>query len=130
MSKLRTQPISRRAFTLVEALAIMTMVGIVLPSIMYGISLSTGAANLAKQRTAACALAANKLNEIVATSAWQTGESNGDFEDTPLTYHWATHVQEWTEPNLHQVTVEVSWTSRGRPRTVAVTTLAYDGGTP
>ncbi|MEI8197373.1 MAG: type II secretion system protein [Phycisphaerae bacterium] len=118
----------RRAFTLVEALAVITIVGIVLPAVMYGISISTGAAGLARQRDAASALAANKLTEIVGTNAWQTGDANGDVEDAPLKFHWVSHVQDWTESNLHQVTVEVSWTGRGRERTVAVSTLVYDGG--
>ena len=128
MMTLRNRAVFRRAFTLVEALAVVSIVGLILPGVMYGIAMSTGAAGLARQMDAAGALASNKLTEIVATNTWLTGDANGDVEATPLRFHWVSHVQDWTEPNLHQITVEVSWTARGRDRTVAVSTLVYDGG--
>jgi len=119
----------RRGFTLVEALCVLTIVAIILPGVMYGLSLSTGAAGMAKQRAAAGNIATNKLTEVVATSSWQMGDTNGEIEDAPIIYHWVAHVQDWDEPTTHQLTVQVTWQSRGRDRALAVSTLVWDGVT-
>jgi general secretion pathway protein I len=115
-------------FTLVEALAAVAIIGIVMPVALYGISLATQAAGLAQQRSEASEIAANKLNEIIVTNQWSTGGLAGDVEQGPRTYHWESTVQGWTVATLHEVGVTVTWNSHGRPRTLIVTTLMYDGG--
>jgi type II secretory pathway pseudopilin PulG len=117
----------QRSFTLVEALAVVVIVGIVIPVVMAGLSLASGAAGLARQRAGASELASNKLAELVYTSQWQSAQS-GDEGDPPRVYHWASRIEDWTEPTLHQLTVEVTWTTRGKTRSLAMSTLVYDGG--
>lgn len=118
------------AFTLVEVLTVIAVVAIVLPGVMYGLSLSSGIANSAKQRAAAGAIATNKLTELVATGAWQQGDTQGEVEDRPQTYHWKTHAQSWSVTGLEELTVEVSWEARGGQRSIALTTLVTDTETP
>src|SRR5579872_6530123 len=52
-----------RAFTLIEALALVALVAIVIPPVMYAISRSTSAASLAAQREAAGRVASEQMAE-------------------------------------------------------------------
>jgi type II secretory pathway pseudopilin PulG len=113
---------------MVEALAAVAIIGIVMPVALYGIGLATQAAGLAQQRAEATEIAGNKLNEIIVTNQWSSGGLAGDTEQGPRTYHWETTVQDWTVSTLHEVGVKVTWTSRGHPRELKVSTLMYDGG--
>jgi len=136
----------RPGFTLLEALALVALVSIVLPVVMYGIALSANAAGFVTQRDAAGRLAYNKLNEMILTGQYLSGDIAGDEPDPPLTYHWAFHAEAWTgqsnqeitasqtqqtlqtnQSNLQQLQMEVTWTSRNQPHSVVLTTLYYGG---
>ena len=115
-----------RAFTLVEALAVVALMGIVLPGVMYGIATSTSAAGVVKQRAAAAEIAANKLNEIILAQEWQSGALSGDAVQDQTTYHWAAAVNNWqNQTNIEQIDIEVTWKGQGRPRSVKMSTLIY-----
>jgi type II secretion system protein I len=122
------RPNPRPGFTLVEALAVMALMGAVLPVVMYAISNSTSAASLVRQRALAAELAANKLSEIVVGNQWQTGTLSGDVAQEGVTFHWAANVQDWTVANTSQIALQVTWTGRGRARSVTLTTVVYNGG--
>ena len=116
---------TRRAFTLPEVLATLLLVAIVLPSVMQGISLATAAAGTARQRSEATALAESKLNELTATSQWQSGGLSGDFGPQWPGYAWQAEVQSWVEPSARQLQVHVTWFARGRNQDVTLSTLVY-----
>jgi type II secretion system protein I len=118
----------RSGFTLVEALAVVALMGAVLPVVMYAVASSTSTAGLVKQRALASEVAANKLTEVVLTGTWQTGALTGDVVQDGQTFHWTANVQDWTVTNTHQITLQVSWTGQGRPRSVTLSTVVYDGG--
>lgn len=126
MTQVRTD--GRGGFTLVEVLASLTLVGLVLPVAVGGISLAMGLGRESRQRTEAAALAQSKLVEAVATGDWQGARDDGDFGDEWPDYSWEMLVDDWEEPGITEVAVTVSWTARGRERTVTMTTLAYGGG--
>lgn len=120
------QPVSkcpRKGFTLVEVLTVIAIVAIILPGVMYGLSQASGIANASKQRAKAVEIAHNKLTELVVTSNWQMGDSQGEINDDPTAYHWQSQTQDWTETGLEELTVEVSWQARGNTRKVSLTTL-------
>lgn len=121
---------ARRAFTLVEVLAAILMLGIVLPVAMYGISLATTTAGVARHRTQATTLAKAKLDEILMTTPLQTG--SGDFGDRWKEYTWSAELATWDTPavqglssTIQELKVSVSWTQRGQQRSVALSTLVY-----
>ena len=117
---------SHRAFTLVEALAVVALMGIVLPGVMYGIATSTSAAGVVKQRAAAAEVAANKLSEIILAQEWQSGALTGETVQDQTSYHWAAAVDNWQgQTNIEQLTIEVDWKGQGRPRSVKLSTLVY-----
>jgi len=117
----------QRAFTLVEVLATLALVAIILPVAMKGISLATATAGLAKQRMEAASLAETMLAELVTTGAWRNGDLSGDFSPDWPGYRWRAEIQGWEETTLRQMDVHVQWTTRGRERSVTLTTLIYTG---
>ena len=116
-----------RAFTLVEVLAALTLVAIILPVAMRGVSLATSAAGHARRQMEAVSLAEAKLAELVTTGAWQDADLSGDFGDDHPDYRWSADVTDWEGALLRQMDVQVSWMERGAERSVALTTLVYVG---
>jgi type II secretion system protein I len=114
------------AFTLVEVLAAITIMAIVLPVVMYGISLSTGLAGGAKMRAQATALAEAKLNEMIVEGTSTLGTTSGDFGDDGPGFTWQADLAQWEEPNMNQLTVTVTWIARGQQHSAAVSTLLYN----
>jgi len=116
---------SRAGFTLLEVLATMLLIGIILPAVMHGISLATIAAGDAKHKVEAASLAQTKLAELIADyqTLNQTGAGSGSFADYPG-YTWTSTI-EMRDTNLSQVSVRVSWQSRGQERYVDLASMVY-----
>lgn len=118
----------RRGMTLIEVLTTVAIMAVALPPIMYGISLATGVAGVARQRAEAANLAQQKLDELVQTiNEGQTPTLSGGFGDDYPQYQWQAEENNWEENNLSQLTVTVSWTARNRTLDVKLTTLVYNG---
>jgi type II secretory pathway pseudopilin PulG len=118
----------RRAFTIVEVLATLTLAAIILPVAVHGILLCLATASNARQQAQAASLAQSKLAELVATGELYDAEMSGDFGEDLPEYTWAAQVNEWEEDSrLVQVDVAVLWTRRGQQRHVALSTLVYMG---
>lgn len=115
------------AFTLVEVLATLMLVAIILPVAMKGISLAAMTAGAAKQRMEAAALAETRLGELLATGEWLNGDLSGDFGPDWPDHHWTADVRDWEGTTLRQVDVRVKWTTRGKERSITLTTLVYTG---
>ena len=118
-----------RGFTLVEVLATVTVLAIVMPVAMYGISLATQLAGLTRQRDVAVNLAQTKLYDLAVTGNWQNGPLSGNFTESP-DYSWQATTISWPEPNLPnanltQLTVRVTWMAFGQVRNVTLSTLLY-----
>lgn len=120
---------TRRGFTLVEALTVVMIAGIVLPVVAYGISMSAGAATLVKQRTLATEIAENRLTEIVMNMEWQSGGTSGEMNlggGTPV-FRWSSRLADWgDDTTVQELTVDVTWIFRNQERVVSVSTLVYD----
>jgi len=117
----------RRAFTIVELLATLTLVCIVLPVAVHGILLCLDVAAHARHQAQAAALAQSKIAELVATGQWYDAELDGDFGDDWPEYTWVAQIGEWEDSRLSQLDVYVLWTRRGRDRGVTLSTLIYTG---
>ena len=114
---------ARRAFTLVEVLATLVLLGIILPIAMRGVSMAMAAASNAKRTAEATVLAEAKLNELVADGKWASGALSGDFAPTQPEYQWACLTQT-RDYGLTEVAIRVTWTDRGQVREMIVATLA------
>ena len=120
----------RRAagFTLVEMLASLAVAAIVLPVAMQGVSLALRLSAQAKQEVEAGNLARAKMAELTASGTWQTTELTGDFGTDWPAYRWTGLLTEYDGTKLQQLDITVSWTARGRDRTVTLSTLVYTSG--
>jgi prepilin-type N-terminal cleavage/methylation domain-containing protein len=121
-----------RGFTLVEVLATMLLMGILLPTLLEGVSLARRAGGEARHKVEAATLAESKENELIAIGQAQTGALSGDFADQGpeyREYHWTAQSAQFDAnlPDLWQMTVRVSWTERAQERFVDVTTMVYTG---
>ena len=117
----------RRAFTLVELMATLVLLAVILPVAMKGISMAIRTAGDARERTEAASLAETKLAELLTSGAWLGGNLSGDFGEDGPQYGWNAETSEWEGAQLLLLTVRVEWTSRGRQRAVALSTLVYAG---
>lgn len=111
----------RRAFTLVEVLATLVLVGIVLPVAMRGVTLSMQTAARSRQTAEAGQLAASKLNELVVLQ--ETTGTSGDFPDT-AEYRWESTVTQ-RNTGLYEISVRVIWVAQGLEQWVTLSTLMY-----
>ena len=121
---------ARPAFTLIEVLATLLLLGIALPAIMHGIALATSAGSIAKQRSEAYGLCESKLNELLATGQYQYGNVSGDFSPDFPKYQWSAIIQDWSDPNVQQLDVHVKWTARGTQQDIVLSTLVYPNANP
>ena len=127
---LRIRPIRRGrhgAFTLIEVLVTLVLIAIVLPVALEGTSLSLSAAGAARRNAEAAALAETKLNELVATQQWTSAALTGDFGADWPDYHWSAQSIS-RDTSLMELSVQVTWDSRGSRRSLSVSTLVYTAG--
>jgi prepilin-type N-terminal cleavage/methylation domain-containing protein len=118
----------RGGFTLFEVLAAMTIAAIVLPLAMEGISLALTLGADARHRSEASTLARAKLDELVATGTWQSGQQAGDFGTDWPNYHWSAQMGIWNNTSLSQLDVEVTWMTRQKQHSITMSTLVNSSG--
>jgi prepilin-type N-terminal cleavage/methylation domain-containing protein len=114
----------RRGVTLMEVLATLLLVGIVLPAVMQGVTVSMQAASRARHQTEAAALAEAKLNELLASSESSVITGSGDFGADWPDYRWDTAATS-RDLGLYEITVTIRWTERGAEQTYQLTSLFF-----
>ena len=119
---------SRQGFTFIEILATLTLVAIVLPVVMRGISLATAAASESKKRSEAVILANNLLTEFVSSGDTDFSVLSGDFAPGGTEYRWTAEISAMDGENVKELTVRVLWTARNREQSVPLSALIYTGG--
>jgi type II secretory pathway pseudopilin PulG len=117
-------------FTFVEVLATMTLLAIVLPSIVAGVTASLSAAGLARQRAQAAGLAQSKLADLAAEGQWQFAQQGGDFAPQRPEFRWSAQVGDWDGSTLRQLDVVVSWRHRGMDYDLRLSTLVETEASP
>lgn len=112
-------------FTFAELLATVVLIGIIMPVAMRTIALCTSLAGMSRKETEAASLARTQLTELVTSGDWQSGGRAGDFGTDWPGYRWTAEVANWTDTVVSQIDLTVHWQSRGRDRSVTLSTLAY-----
>lgn len=113
----------RKGFTLIEALIAMTLLAVILPVAMQGISAAISLSTEARRRSEAATLARWKLDELVTTRVWISSQGSSRFEEPWSDYHWTLTAEDWQSGLMTQLTVEVTWTARQKQQSVSMTTL-------
>ena len=116
----------RPAFTLVEVLATLVLLGIVLPVAMKGVSTAMSMSSSAKRTAEAASLAQTKLNEFIIDPV-NNSATSGDFGAEHPGYRWTIETAA-RNYGVTEVMIRVTWTERGRERSLLVTTMAYESG--
>ncbi|MEM9414505.1 MAG: type II secretion system protein [Planctomycetota bacterium] len=125
---------SRGGFTLVEALAALTLMAIVVPLVLRGVAASAQIGVFADRRDHATMLADARLTEAILNGDWKQGDSAGTFD--PASYGtdaepftWYLLVDDWNNQTaFKEVTLVVSWQQRGEEQHVALTTVLNSEG--
>lgn len=113
----------RRGFTLVEVLAALLLMAIVVPVTMEGLSVASRVGLLGQRKAAAMRVAERLLNELLVEGQTQQASASGTAADGETVYPWASHVENWPEDALQQLSVTVTFTVQGHDYDVTVTTL-------
>lgn len=115
------------AFTLPEVLACLVLIGIALPAVMRGVSISLAAADDARKRVEAVGLAETQLAELVASArSSQSPSTAGDFGAERPAYHW-TASTDTVATDLIEIRLRVTWNARNAEHAVELSTFAYVG---
>jgi Tfp pilus assembly protein PilV len=112
-------------FTFIELLATVLFLGIIMPVAMRTIGLCTRLGGNSRRQIEAASLARTKLTELTSSGDWSTGEKSGDFNPDWPGYRWSAEVYSWTDSEVSQIEMTVTWRSGGRERYVTLTTLVY-----
>jgi prepilin-type N-terminal cleavage/methylation domain-containing protein len=123
--RFRHAVVRRRGLTLVEVLATISVISIVIPVVMQGISIATGLASITRQRAEAITLAQSKLDDLLLSGDWQATQLSGDFAPDYPGYQWEAAVNDWEEVDMKQIDFTVTWVSRGTPRQIQLSSLIY-----
>ena len=128
----------RRGFTLIEVLAALVLLAIVLPAAMRGVTLASTAGSLAQKRTKAASLASSRLQEILATGQYESGNLSGDFSDYGPGnegFRWEAQMAVWNQQGfnvadlqsqtLQELDLRVIWRGRDGDQSMTLSTLVY-----
>ncbi|MBL8068198.1 MAG: prepilin-type N-terminal cleavage/methylation domain-containing protein [Armatimonadetes bacterium] len=111
------------AFTLVEVVVAAFILAVGITGLMGALSGLSSAEIKVAQRDLIYRIAAEKLDELVATEAWKS-EAGGSFDDTRLSdYTWSIQEVNTGVENVTGLTLTVSSTSKGE---VTVSTLVFE----
>jgi len=130
----------KRAFTLIEVLVALAIIALLMPVILYSLSLESRLAASARNRTQASSLATQKLNQIVADFPTDgLAQNSGDFTDQDPQYarfHWTAALSDYPSATvdgvntfLQQLDLTVTWKESGQDRTLQLSTLLYQNQT-
>ncbi len=111
------------AFTLAEVLASLTLMAVIIPVAMEGVSIASRAGTVGNRKAVAARIAQRILNEAVVTG--QAGNSSGQTVEGGSTYEWRMQTEAWEVDALELVTVQVTFNVQGTSHDLSVSTL-YD----
>ena len=113
----------RGGFTFIELLATVVLIGIIMPVAMHCIALCASLGGQARRQIEAASLARTRLTELSVSDDWKTSQKAGDFGDDWPGYRWTAEVSSWTDSTMSQLDLTVFWQSRGKERSVTLSTL-------
>lgn len=117
-----------RAFTLVEVLAALLMMAIIIPVAMQGMSVASRAGLLGQRKAAAMRIADRVLNELIVEGQTAQNSSSGTVAEGDTNYPWTMRSENWSEDQMTQLTVTVTFTVQGNDYDVSASTLIVPPG--
>lgn len=112
-----------RGGVLIEQVVALALLSLLVVSIFSLLTVGTRAAHLAQESSLAGGLAAQKLEEVLASSEDPTAVSRRPLDPQRFPrYDWQLTVSD-ADPVFGQVTVTVWWPLRNTERSISLTTL-------
>ncbi len=119
---------SQSAFTLAEVMAALVFMAIVIPVALEGLSIASRAGEVAARKSEAALVAERVLNENLVTTNWTQTLQSGAIRQGLRDFQWTLHNDPWNgdpgQPDMRQLTVEVTFVAQGRDYSVHLSTLA------
>jgi prepilin-type N-terminal cleavage/methylation domain-containing protein len=147
-AKTNTAPLSagnfpHAAFTLVEILVALALMAAVVPVIVEGLKIASLAGEVSQRKAVAARIAERVLNETIVAGQWN-GVQSGSEQSGPVLFRWKISNTPWTslssainvntasginqayvnQNNLHQLTIEVTFTAQDKTCAVQLSTVA------
>jgi prepilin-type N-terminal cleavage/methylation domain-containing protein len=131
------------AFTLVEILVAIALMAAVVPVTVEGLKIASLAGEVSQRKAMAVRIAERVLNETIVAGQWN-GVQSGSEQAGPIPFRWKISNAPWTslssavsvntssglnqayvnQNNLHQLTVEVTFTAQDKTCAVQLSTVA------
>lgn len=119
------KPRARRAFSMVELVVAIALMGVGIAAAVACIGSATHASARAEEFTAVQLLAREKLTELELRGA-AAGEAQGDFGASRPGYAWQTSVTPSDLRGLARVRLRLLWGDPARPRTADFVTYVRE----
>ena len=95
------------AFSLIEVMVAILMLGIALAGLVHGITTALTSSKESELQTVAALFAQGKIEELRAAQILDNGDENGDCGAVLPLYRWRQSVTSSTLPGLHEVRVVI-----------------------
>jgi len=119
-------PATSRAFSLVELLAALTILGVAVLGILDVVAACARNTSTVMGHTRAVLLAREKIEETLAEQAFVTGTDSGTFGPAGPRHAWHREIETTETDGLYEITVTVTWDEQGVEKRYALTTLAAE----
>lgn len=115
----------RRAFTLIEVLVAIVLIGVAVSALVGGLGSLTNSYRRAMEKERLVQMAHQKLDELVGTGDWTT-VSEGEYEEEWLqNYEWSLETETTAIEGLEWIRVTVTQTGPSVERSETAETLVY-----
>ncbi len=105
----------RRAFTLIEVLVALVILGVALTALLSAQSGAVRLRSQAEELTLASFLLEARITDIELSGFPDVGTKEGDFGASYAGYRWQTTVTDTPFPNVREVRLAVLWSAGPRP---------------
>ncbi len=95
------------AFSLIEVMVAILILGIALTGLVHGITTALASSKESELQTVAALFAQGKIEELRAAQILDNGDENGDCGAVLPLYRWRQSVTSSTLPGLHEVRVVI-----------------------
>lgn len=103
----------RSAFSLIEVLIAILILGVSLVALVHGMNTSLVSAKEAEVQSIAAQLAAGQIESLRADGFILEGDTDGEFDGDLSIYTWRQHVVATQPEGLYEVTVTIEKTDSG-----------------
>lgn len=108
-----TRPTTNRAFSIIEVLVAILILGVSLVGLVHGINTSLVSGKEAEIHTLAAQLAAGQIESLRADGIILEGDTSGEFDGALAIYTWRQSVVATKPEGLYEVTVAIEKTDSG-----------------